>query len=113
MKMKQYEIIIEYTDHDKFKEGIHNIRKQAVHIQSQITELEKNRDLLIDTQEEVINHYCDPNNDLCYSKVWIPKHIAKMEYYPCYETERIHAFMKEMEFDVTITLNGCYKFIRY
>lgn len=34
-------------------------------------------------------------------------------YYPCHDTERIHAFMKEMEFDVTITLNGCYKFIAY
>ena len=79
IKMKQYEIVIEYTDHDKFKEGIHNIRKQAVHIQSQIIELEKSRDLLIDMQEDAINNYCDPDNELCLSKVWIPKHIAKVD----------------------------------
>lgn len=77
--MEQYEIVIEYTDHDKFKEGIHNIRKQAVHIQSQIIELEKSRDLLIDLQEDAINHYCDPDNELCLSKVFIPKHVAKVD----------------------------------
>lgn len=77
--MKLYEIRIEYTDPEKFKEGIHNIRKQAVHIQSQIIELEKNRDLLIDMQEDAINHYCDPYNEFCSSIVRIPKHIAKVD----------------------------------
>jgi len=33
------------------------------------------------------------------------------KYCPCHETERIHTFMRKMDFDVTITLNGCYKFI--
>jgi hypothetical protein len=77
--MESYEIVIEYTDTDKFKAGIHDIHTQLQHIQSQIIELKKNRDLLIDMREEAINNYCDPNNDLCYSKVWIPKHIAKMD----------------------------------
>ena len=30
-------------------------------------------------------------------------------YYPCYETEKVHDFVGDM--DVKITLNGCYKFI--
>lgn len=77
--MESYEIVIEYTDIDKFKAGVHDIEAQLKHIQSQITELKKNRDLLIDMREKVINNYCDPNNNLCLSKVWIPKHIAKMD----------------------------------
>jgi hypothetical protein len=43
--MESYEIVIEYTDHDKFKAGIHDIHTQLQHIQSQIIELKKKQRL--------------------------------------------------------------------
>ena len=77
--MEQYEIVIEYTDDDKFKEGMHEIQRQMWHIQSQIESLEEYYDRLVTLREYAINTYCDPDDDLCLSTVWIPKHIAKVD----------------------------------
>ena len=76
--MDSYEIVIDHTDVDGFKRGIRDIREQLGYIQSQIIELETNRDRLIKMRNEAINDYCDPDNITMVSKVWIPKHIAKL-----------------------------------
>ena len=77
--METYEIVIEYTDPEKFKEGMHDIRRQLWHIKSQIKSLEGYHNQLVDMRKDAINIYCDPDDESCVSKVWIPKHIAKVD----------------------------------
>ena len=77
IKMEEYSIEIEYEDHDKFKEGMHDIRQQIWHIDSQIKELNGYRDRLEKMRKEAINYYCDPDNEYSSSKIWIPMRIAK------------------------------------
>jgi len=77
--MESYEIVIEYADDDKFKEGMHEIRRQMWHIESQIKSLEGYHARLVDMREDAINNYCDPDNESCLSKVCIPNHIAKVD----------------------------------
>lgn len=76
--MTSYEIVIEYEDPDRFKEGMHDIRRQMWHIKSQIKLLKEHRDRLAKMEKDAINAYCDPDNELITSKIWIPKSIAKV-----------------------------------
>ena len=76
--MDSYEIVIDHTDVDGFKRGLCDIREQLGYIQSQIIELETNRDRLIEMRNDAINNYCDPDSEIMISKIWIPKHIAKL-----------------------------------
>jgi len=74
-----HEIVIDYTDSDKFKEGMREIRRQMWHIESQTRTFEEHRDRLIRMRSDAINSYCDPDNEIRLSKIEIPKHIAKVD----------------------------------
>ncbi len=75
--MDTHEIVIDYTDANKFKEGMNEIRQQMWHITDQIEELNRHHDRLMKMYNDAIKYYCDPDNEYELSKIDIPKHIAK------------------------------------
>ena len=77
--MDQYEIVIDYTDPEKFKAGMYDLRRQLWHIKKQIKGLTFYQDRLIKMRDDAINAYCDVDDDTPVSIVKLPADIAKVK----------------------------------